>query len=105
MNKRLLELRKILGLNQTEFGSRIGLTQQAVAFLETGRTPISEKHIKPICAIYHVSETWLKTGEGGMFLDEDEEEYMLETYRQLNEESKKYLLKFARSLIDEDNST
>ena len=105
MNKRLQQLRKTLGLNQTEFGTKIGLTQQAVAFLETGRTPISEKHIKPICAIYHVSEDWLRAGTGEMFCDTNDEESMLETFRLLDDESKKYLLKFAKSLTDEANST
>ena len=100
INDRLIELRKILNLNQTEFGKRIGLTQQAVAFLESGKTPISDKHIKPICAIFHVSEDWLKNNNGDMFVDNSEMERFMEVYNQLDDECKKYLLKFAKSLTE-----
>ena len=98
MNKRLKELRKYLGLNQTKFASKIGMSQQAYAFLETGRTQLKDRQIKPICSIYHVSERWLKEGEGEMFGQASDEEVMLDAFRNLTKEEQYYVLKFIDSL-------
>ena len=68
MNERLKELRKALHLNQTEFGERLGLKQSTITNYEIGlRTPM-DSTIKSICDTYGVNETWLRTGEGEMFV-------------------------------------
>lgn len=67
MNTRIRELRKNLGLSQTEFGERLGLKQTTIAGYETrGRTPI-DAVISLICREFNVNETWLRTGAGDMF--------------------------------------
>lgn len=67
MNTRIRELRKSLGLSQTEFGERLGLKQTTIAGYETrGRTPI-DAVISLICREFNVNETWLRTGAGDMF--------------------------------------
>ena len=49
MNNRIKELRKSLGLNQTEFGERIGVKQGSIASYESGaRTPL-DTVINSIC--------------------------------------------------------
>ena len=75
MNNRIKELRKSLGLSQTEFGARLGIKQTTVAGYETGgRSPI-DAVVSLICREFNVSERWLRTGEGEMFvqLSRDEE--------------------------------
>lgn len=68
MNERIRELRKILDLNQTEFGTKIGIKQGSVAAYENGsRTPM-DTVILSICREFNVNETWLRTGEGEMFV-------------------------------------
>lgn len=73
MKDRLKELRKDLHMNQSDFGSRIGLKQPTIAGYENGsRIPI-DPIIISICKEYNVSEKWLRTGEGEMYdLPEDE---------------------------------
>lgn len=67
MNARIRELRKNLGLSQTEFGERLGLKQTTIAGYETrGRTPI-DAVVSLICREFSVNETWLRTGDGDMF--------------------------------------
>lgn len=67
MNDRIKELRKILDLNQTEFGEKIGAKQTTVAGWEArGRKP-SEAAIISICREFNVNEHWLRNGEGPMF--------------------------------------
>lgn len=75
MEDRIKEIRKRLKLNQTEFGNRIGVKQTTIAGYESGtRTPI-DAVINSICREFNVSERWLRTGEGDMFvqLSRDEE--------------------------------
>ena len=66
-NTRIKKLRKALDLTQQEFASRIGSTQNALTGYETGRRNPSSSVINNICKEFHVNETWLRTGAGGMF--------------------------------------
>lgn len=62
MNTRIRQLRKELGLNQTEFGKRIGIKQGSIAGYESGaRTPM-DSVILSICREFNVNEKWLRTG-------------------------------------------
>ena len=67
MKTRLLELRKSLKLTQTEFGSKIGLSRDAVASYERGVANPTGSAIQCIVLAYNVSREWLETGEGEMF--------------------------------------
>lgn len=75
MNARIKELRKNLGLNQTQFGERLGIKQTTVAGYETGAKNPMDTIIKSICREFNVNEEWLRSGNGEMFnpLPEDEE--------------------------------
>lgn len=69
---RIKALREKLGndgkkMSQTEFGKRIGLSQNAVANVENGNNGASESAILNIVREFHVNETWLRTSEGEMF--------------------------------------
>lgn len=65
MHNRIKELRKHLGLNQTEFGAKIGVKQTTIAGYENGRAPL-DTVISSICREFNVNENWLRTGEGAM---------------------------------------
>ncbi|MBO7668351.1 MAG: helix-turn-helix transcriptional regulator [Firmicutes bacterium] len=67
MQNRIKELRKHLGLNQTEFGARIGVKQTTVAGYEGDNSSVPDAIIKSIVREYGVSETWLRTGAGEMY--------------------------------------
>ena len=75
MNERIKAIRENFGLNQTDFGARIGVKQTTVAGYENGtRTPI-DAVILTICREFHVNEDWLRTGQGDPYvqLSRDEE--------------------------------
>lgn len=65
---RVRELRKYKKLNQTEFGAIIGLSQRAIATIETGEK-ITERNFNAICKELSVNPEWLRTGEGEMFIE------------------------------------
>ena len=66
MQNRIKELRKSLGLNQTEFAERLGMVPSAISNYEAGTRAPSDAIIKSICREYGVNETWLRTGAGDM---------------------------------------
>lgn len=65
LNDRIRQLRGFLGLTQTEFGERIGLKQNTVALIESGRNT-SDQSILAICNAFGVNEKWLREGKGEM---------------------------------------
>lgn len=71
INERLKLLRKKLNLNQTAFGEKVEIAQGHMTNIETGRRELTEKNIKLICMVFNVNEQWLRTGEGEMFVEND----------------------------------
>lgn len=105
MNQRLKLLRKQFNLNQSDFALRIGVSQSAVAAWESGiRNPI-DAIVQSICREFGVSETWLRTGEGTMFVPQTPDAqiaaYVARTLRG-NNEFKKAVLALLLSRSDEE---
>ncbi|MDR0305494.1 MAG: helix-turn-helix domain-containing protein [Chitinispirillales bacterium] len=72
VGERIRKLRKSLRLTQIDFGAKVGIVQGHITGIENGKKVSTEKTIKVICAIYGVSEKWLKTGEGDMYAKTDD---------------------------------
>lgn len=68
LEQRLKEIRKACGLTQQALADRIGLKQNTIATYEIGRLQPSDRTISDICHELNVNETWLRTGEGEMFV-------------------------------------
>lgn len=105
MKDRIKLLRKELKLNQTDFGERIGVKQASVAGYEAGiRTPL-DAVITSICREFNVSEDWLRTGKGEMFLPttrDDEIAKMTTDLFKEEEDSFKTRLILTLSKLDEN---
>lgn len=99
MINRLKEIRKTLGMNQTDFAKRLGLTQTAFSMIESGARVLSDKHIKIICSEFGISENWFRTGDGDMFLKSPYEKEFLEIFESLTTDSKDYLFVMAKELL------
>ena len=67
LGERIKKVRKALDLTQQEFADRIGMKRNSIAQVEMGRNT-SEQTIFSICREFNVNETWLRTGEGELFL-------------------------------------
>lgn len=74
MKDRLKELRKELGLTQEKFAERLRMKRNSIANYEIGRNEPIDAVISLICKEYNVNETWLRTGEGEMFVPLPEED-------------------------------
>lgn len=116
LKERFRAVRKSLGLTMDEFGKAIGLSNSGISAIESGQRKVSDKHIKLLCAAYpSVSERWLRTGEGEMYVraktgivDQVANAYgldtagrvLLETVLELPDEYAQMLLDVARRLAE-----
>lgn len=69
---RIIEIRKHLKLNQTEFGKSIGVSRDVIGNIELGRVEPKPLLLQQIVKEYNVDPYWLETGEGDMFLEKDD---------------------------------
>ena len=56
VHDRIKEIRISLGLNQSDFGNKIGLGQAGVSALEKGIRGITDRNIQLICEKFNVNE-------------------------------------------------
>lgn len=72
INQRLRQVRKHFNMQQNDFAKRLGLSQTGVSWLEREGNAVSEQTIRLLHLDFHVSEEWLRTGDGPMFSSEDD---------------------------------
>ena len=73
MGERLKELRETLGLTLESFGEKVGVGKSSISRLENGTNNLTEQMSLAICREFDVNETWLRSGEGEMFIKLDRE--------------------------------
>ena len=66
-------LRQALGMSQTDFGAKIGVTRGVINNLDRGLTDLQDPLLSLICSVFNVRREWMETGEGEMFEPEDAE--------------------------------
>ena len=74
INSRISAVIRASGLTKTAFGERLNVSQSHVSRLANGETAPSDRTIVDICREFGVSEHWLRTGEGEMFVRLSREE-------------------------------
>lgn len=74
MNSRIKQVRLALNLSQDEFGRRLGVTRGAITNIEFNKTEPKQLFVELLCREFDVNETWLRTGEGEMFIKKSREE-------------------------------
>ena len=74
LSSRISTVIKSSGLTKTAFSKKIGLSQPFVSQLASGDASPSDRTIVDICREFGVSEHWLRTGEGEMFVRLSREE-------------------------------
>lgn len=71
INERLSLLREMLGLPTRKFGEKLKITGGAVTNMEKGTRNITDRTIQDICREFNVNESWLRYGNGEMFIEND----------------------------------
>lgn len=98
MRDRIRAARKALGMNQTDFAEKLGLTQTSLSMIESGST-ITDKNVKLICTTFNINERWLRTGEGEMFSSSPHEKEFQQIFDELTPDTQQYLLLMAKELL------
>lgn len=113
MKDRLKLLRKTLGLNQVDFGARVGIGGTAISKFENGINAISDSLVLLVCREFNVNENWLRNGNGEMFsrqstdlIEQLTQQYslglygqqLLATYLQLSDADKRAVERFVSQL-------
>ncbi|WDQ30454.1 helix-turn-helix transcriptional regulator [Paenibacillus marchantiae] len=96
MHNRIKAIRKYLGLSQSVFGERLGVSRDVISNIEYNRVQPKELFIKHLCERYSVNEKWLLLGEGEMILvgesNSKEIEEVITLFNQLQPVFKDYIL-------------
>jgi len=100
INERIVELRKALKLSQRKFCVKIGLHQATFDMLEKPGQDVREVYIKVISKVYNVSEEWLRSGTGEMFVEapDGQLEELIDIYDSLPPSLQQFLYKQAKEL-------
>lgn len=106
--ERVQQVRTYLKLSRREFGEALGVSGDVINNIERNRLKQPEQKepiFKLICEKFHVSESWLRTGEGEMFRPMDREEEIADLVSMLfKEEESSFRFRLIRALskLDEE---
>ena len=115
IGERIRLIRKETGLNQTDFGEKVGLRQSSLGQNESGVRNATDRTIILICEKYGVREEWLRNGTGEMFLESDStivsqlsseygldafEKVLIEGFLKMKPEERAVIKTYVRNLID-----
>jgi transcriptional regulator with XRE-family HTH domain len=103
MNEKIAQIRQALGLNQTEFAKKLGLTSANISSIEHGKSKLTEVTIRLICFTFGVREEWLREGKGEM-LDEktllsEYEKHLLDLFHKLSPLAQDWLIERAEEML------
>ncbi len=74
LNERIKEIIQAKGMKKTAFAERLNVSQAFVSQMCSGTSQPSDRTISDICREFNVSEDWLRTGEGEMFIKRSKDE-------------------------------
>ena len=99
--ERIFNLRKSLNLTLEKFGERLGVTKTTISRIEKEERAMTEQMLKAICREFDVSEEWLRTGEGEMYIEIDKEnQLMMWAADVLKDESDSFRRRFVKALSE-----
>lgn len=99
--ERVRAVRKSLGLTLEKFGASLGVKKNTMCAIEIGRNATTEHMTKSICREFNVNYKWLTTGDGEMFLDNDEN--CIARIVQIMSDEKDFRKKLFKFFLDLDN--
>lgn len=100
LSERITYIQKNSKLNQTEFASRISISQQYLSQICNARKIPSDRTIADICREFRCDEVWLRTGEGEPFREESESEQIMRFAVQAARGSNKFQKALAAMFAD-----
>lgn len=107
LNERLKYLRKnILNLTQKAFAEKINVSTSNIGSIEIGRIKVTNRVINDICETFSINKNWLLNGTEPIF-SEDTDPFvtqLIDIYKNLNDDNRKYLKGYVYRLLEEQKT-
>ena len=105
ISERIARLIDVSGMTKTDFASKLNVTQAYISKITNKGSVPSDRLIEDICEKFNVNVTWLRTGEGEMFIELSRDEQIAEFVgRTLSTESESFKKRFIAMLAKLDES-
>lgn len=104
METRVKEVRKHLGMTQTEFGDALGVSRNVINSYERGVVEPTQTFLDLLCMKYGVDPIWMETGEGEMFHKPSEAERFAELAAKIQSDPNEFKKRvfYALSLMSDE---
>jgi transcriptional regulator with XRE-family HTH domain len=106
INSRIAKLRNHLGMNQSQFARKLGVTSTLINKVEAMKSPLTDTNIRLICFTFGVSEAWLRDGKGDMMDDEallsDQERQLLDFFRKLSAKARILVVQYLEKVLSDE---
>lgn len=112
--EKVFAIRKSLGMSRKDFGYKLGVSESVINNIETKGVELKPLMSDLICRVYNVNPIYMKTGEGEMFISDndavlidelkqrykltDEEVSIVKSYLELDDDNRKALIEITRNL-------
>ena len=101
INDRISRVLEDSGLTQTKFAERIHVVQSHISGLRSGAKKPTDRVIADICREFNVSELWLRTGEGEMYVKRNRNEEIAMLINELmREEDTSFRKRFVAAMLE-----
>lgn len=99
INERIKVIRNSAGITLDKFGERVGVSRAAMSNIENGNRNVTDQMFKSICREFNVSENWLRTGAGEMYVPQTRnQEIMAFANQVMAEEDESFRKRFVTAL-------
>lgn len=83
IGERIKLVRKAHKMTQQDFATRINISRSNIASIEVGRINVTDRVLFDICNNFDVDELWLRTGQGSMEVQKDDDDVLVEWVAEL----------------------
>ncbi len=103
IGERISQIIEMNHIKQVEFAKRIGVDPSYVSHLTSGKRLPSDRTISDICREFGVSEVWLRTGDGEMYLPKSRSEQLVSFFSEiLKKDEDDFIRSFCTALASLD---
>lgn len=74
INQRIKQLRTTLKFTLRTFSDQINIDNSTLSLIENGKRNATDRTIADICREFKTNEAWLRTGEGNMFVEQEQDD-------------------------------